>query len=221
MKDLSQVTITSAILTSKFFVMKNSLSLLSRIIALTCALSLIIVLFLPVWRIELSAPQYPEGLTLKIYANRLGGNVDDINTLNRYIGMQTLHETDFAEFKILPYIIVAFVIFGQLVAFFNRKWIFFTWITIYMLFAVSAIIDFYQMGFKYGNYLDPAAPFGLRGISYQPPLIGHKHLNEFGTRSIPDYGGWILISVGLLLTAAAFIEIRKKGKMQARQSVKR
>jgi copper chaperone NosL len=200
--------------------MKNSLSLLSRIIALTCSLSLIIVLFLPVWRIELSAPQFPEGLTLKIYANRLGGNVDDINTLNRYIGMQTLHEKNFAEFKILPYIIVAFIIFGQLVAFFNRKWIFFTWISIYMLFAVSAVIDFYQMGFKYGNYLDPAAPFGLRGISYQPPLIGHKQLSEFSTRSIPDYGGWILINVGLLLTAAAFIEIRKKG-MQPRQSVKR
>src|SRR5436305_15319020 len=101
--------------------MNRKLSTLSRIIALVCALSLIGVLVLPIWRIELSAPQYPEGLTLQIHANKLGGNVEIVNGLNHYIGMRTLHEKDFVEFTILPYIIGILILFGLLSALINRK----------------------------------------------------------------------------------------------------
>ena len=66
-----------------------------RTIVIICGLALIAVLFLPVWRIDLAAPQYPEGLMLLIYANKLGGSVDIINGLNHYIGMKTLHTEDF------------------------------------------------------------------------------------------------------------------------------
>ena len=59
------------------------------------------------WRIELNAPQYPEGLIMLIYPNKLGGNVDIINGLNHYIGMKTLHTEDFIEFTLLPVIIIA------------------------------------------------------------------------------------------------------------------
>ena len=57
-----------------------------------CGIALTAVLFVPMWKIELQAPQYPEGLELKIYPHKLGGNVDIINGLNHYIGMKTLHE---------------------------------------------------------------------------------------------------------------------------------
>ena len=80
----------------------NTLRIPSRLLLLVCAASLVAVLFVPMWRIELNAPQYPEGLMLMIYANKLGGNVDIINGLNHYIGMKTLHEKDFMEFGILP-----------------------------------------------------------------------------------------------------------------------
>ena len=73
--------------------------------------ALIVVLFVPMWRIELDAPQYPEGLMMQIYPNKLGGNVDIINGLNHYIGMKTLHDEDFIEFKILPSIIIFFSVF--------------------------------------------------------------------------------------------------------------
>ncbi|MFN8165935.1 MAG: hypothetical protein U0X76_07145 [Bacteroidia bacterium] len=44
------------------------------------------VMFVPMWRIDLDAPQYPEGLRLLIYTNRNAGNVDIINgeSLHRY-----------------------------------------------------------------------------------------------------------------------------------------
>ena len=86
----------------------NKLNWNSRIVLFLCAILLIVVLYVPMWSIELNAPQYPEGLGLSIYANKLGGNVDIINGLNHYIGMKTLHEKDFVEFIVLPYSILFF-----------------------------------------------------------------------------------------------------------------
>ena len=88
----------------------NKLTGYTRWLILLCGVVLFAVLFFPIWQIQLAAPQYPEGLVLLIYANKLGGNVDIINGLNHYIGMKTLHTADFFEFTILPYIIGAFAI---------------------------------------------------------------------------------------------------------------
>ena len=79
-----------------------------RILLIISGVLLVIVLFVPLWQIQLSAPQYPEGLVLKLYPNKIAGSVDIINGLNHYIGMKTLHTKDFIEFTILPFIIVFF-----------------------------------------------------------------------------------------------------------------
>jgi copper chaperone NosL len=93
--------------------MKNQtkLSSLISVLLIASGVLLFVILFVPMWRIDLDAPQYPEGLRLLIYADKLGGNVDIINGLNHYIGMKTLHEDDFVEFKILPFIISFFGLF--------------------------------------------------------------------------------------------------------------
>ena len=63
--------------------MKNEkLISLARVLTVCCGLALIVVLFVPLWQIQLVAPQYPEGLVLKMYPHKLGGNVEIINGLN-------------------------------------------------------------------------------------------------------------------------------------------
>jgi copper chaperone NosL len=89
---------------------KKNLSNGMRLAIFLCGVALVAVLFFPLWRIDLDAPQYPEGLMLLIYPTKLGGNVDIINGLNHYIGMKTLHADDFMEFTILPYIILFCII---------------------------------------------------------------------------------------------------------------
>src|SRR6187200_3403584 len=101
--------------------MTNNMSKLARFTTLFCAFAMIAVLFFPIWKIRLTAPQYPEGLVMKIWAYKLSGSVDIINGLNHYIGMKTLHDEDFLEFKILPFIIIGYSILGFLVFFLNRK----------------------------------------------------------------------------------------------------
>jgi copper chaperone NosL len=194
--------------------MKNSKLILSaRIITFICGLALIVVLFVPLWQIELAAPQYPEGLVLKMYPNKLGGNVDIINGLNHYIGMKTLHANNFIEFTVLPYIIGFFAVLCFLVAIINkRKWLYGLLIS-FFLFGVIAMIDFYRWDYNYGHDLDPNAAIQVPGMTYQPPLIGYKQLLNFGAYSIPDIGGWIFIGVGLLLLTAVILQFRTKKKL--------
>jgi copper chaperone NosL len=192
---------------------KNTLNPFSRIITLVCGLGLIVVLFVPLWQIELAAPQYPEGLVLKMYPNKLGGNVDIINGLNHYIGMKTLHAENFLEFTILPYLISIFALFALIVFVVNkRRWLnvlFFSFVT----FGVVSMIDFYRWNYNYGHDLDPNAPIQVPGMSYQPPVIGYKQLLNFGAYSIPDIGGSIFIGVGVLLLVAFGIELKRKKKL--------
>ena len=184
----------------------------ARAITVICGLALIVVLFVPLWQIELAAPQYPEGLVLKMYPNKLGGNVEVINGLNHYIGMKTLHANNFIEFTILPYIIGCFALFCFLVTIINRrKWLNILFIS-FVAFGIIAMMDFYRWNYNYGHDLDPNAPIQVPGMSYQPPIIGYKQLLNFGAYSIPDTGGWIFIAVGLLLLTAVTIQFLKNKK---------
>lgn len=198
----------------------NSLSGLSRVIIFICGLGLIIVLFVPLWQIELNAPQYPEGLVLKMYPHKIAGNVDIINGLNHYIGMKTLHTKDFMEFTVLPYFIIFFAAFCFLVAFLKkRKWLI-ALFTLFVLFGIIAMVDFWRWEYNYGHDLSPDAAIQIPGMAYQPPLIGYKKLLNFGAYSIPDIGGWIFVGVGLLLLTVLIIEFRKR-KTLVKASVKK
>jgi copper chaperone NosL len=193
--------------------MNNRLKPFSRIISILCALGLLAVLFVPLWRIELSAPQYPEGLSLIIKPQGLAGDVEVVNGLNHYIGMRTLHTEDFVEFQILPWAIGILAAFGLLSALINRRWFFITWVVFLIAFGIIAMIDFYRWEYNYGHNLDETAPIKVPGMAYQPPLIGYKKLLNFGAYSIPDIGGWIFIAVGLLLVIALYLELRRAVKI--------
>jgi len=187
--------------------MKQRMSVTTKCITALAALSLIAVLFFPMWKIELSAPQYPEGLELQIYPHKLGGDIEIVNGLNHYIGMRTLHTRDFVEFVVLPWIFGILSFFGLLTIMNNRRWFFLLWAGFFFLFAIVAMIDFYRWEYNYGHNLDPAAPIQVPGMSYQPPLIGFKQLLNFGAYSIPDTGGWIFIAAGLLIAFGVYNEI--------------
>lgn len=188
--------------------MNRSLTRLSRWTSIVSAIALTFTLFLPLWKIELDAPQYPEGLVLSIHPHGLGGDVDVINGLNHYIGMRTLHAEDFVEFAILPWIIGTLALFGLLSALVNRKWFFTVWGVLFIVFGIIAMIDFYRWEYNYGHNLDDTAPIKVPGMTYQPPLIGYGKLLNFGAWSVPDIGGWIFLCVGLMLAICLFLELR-------------
>ena len=182
------------------YLMKNiKISLLSKVLLLIVAALFVGTLFVPMWQIQLDAPQYPEGLVLQLYANKIGGDVAIINGLNHYIGMATLHTENFVEFKILPFIFGGFALVSLLLIFVAKRkavlWLFIS----FVLFVILAAVDFYRWNYEYGHNLDPNAAIVVPGMAYQPPLIGYKQLLNFGAYSIPDTGGWMLMGAGILL----------------------
>ncbi|MFO7701161.1 MAG: cytochrome C, partial [Acidimicrobiia bacterium] len=51
------------------------------------AVLLIVSLLLPYWVLNLSAPQFPDGLRVMAYMNRLVGDVAELEGLNHYVGL--------------------------------------------------------------------------------------------------------------------------------------
>ncbi|MBL7703629.1 MAG: nitrous oxide reductase accessory protein NosL [Ferruginibacter sp.] len=190
----------------------NKLKYWIRILLVLCGLALIPVLFVPMWRIDLVAPQYPEGLMLLIYPDKLGGNVDIINGLNHYIGMKTLHTEDFVEFTILPYLIGFFALFFVIVGLIGKRKLLYLLAFLFVSFGLLAMYDFWRWEYNYGHNLDPDAAIIVPGMAYQPPLIGFKQLLNFGAYSFPDTGGWIFVSVGVVLVFCVFMVWRSSRK---------
>jgi copper chaperone NosL len=73
--------------------------------------------------------------------------------------------------------------------------------------------DFYKWGYDYGHNLDPTAAIQVPGLTYQPPLIGHKKLLNFDAYSYPDTGAWVVIAVTLIFFIIWFTEWRKQKKL--------
>ncbi len=185
---------------------------ISRAFLLLSCIGLVLVLFVPMWRIELDAPQYPEGLVLQIFPNKIAGDVEIVNGLNHYIGMKTLHTADFMEFTVLPYIIASFSVLCLITFFLNRKKVLYSLLILFIAFGLLAMYDFWRWEYAYGHELNPEAAIQIPGMAYQPPLIGFKQLLNFGAYSIPDTGGWIFICAGGMLLLATIIEWRNHKK---------
>jgi copper chaperone NosL len=189
----------------------NKMSFPSRIIIALASLALISVYFLPVWFIFLIAPQYPEGLTMNIWLNKISGQVDIINGLNHYIGMRHIKAEMFPEFTYLVYVVAFFILFGLTVAITGKRKLLLGYLVLTVIGAMAALYDFYQWGYDYGHNLDPKAAIQIPGLYYQPPLVGHKTLLNFDAYSYPDSGGWIVIIVSILLFLVYIYELRRSG----------
>lgn len=190
----------------------EKMSTLSRILIAMASLSVIATYFLPFWFIHLVAPQYPEGLTMQIWLNKLTGEVEIINGLNHYIGMARIEEAMFPELNILVYVVGFFILFGLLIALTGRRRLLFIYLVLVAVFAVAAMVDMYKWGYNYGHNLDPTAPIQVPGLSYQPPLIGHKKLLNFDAYSYPDAGGWVFIGAAALCLIVWWVEWRRSRK---------
>lgn len=190
----------------------KKLKLVTRIIIVVSALLMVSAYFVPLWQILMWAPQYPEGLEMKIWINTLSGDVKIISALNHYIGMKHIEVEMFPEFQYMIYLVGFIIGVGLLTAVVNKRIMLFAYASLILTAAIAALVDFYMWGYDYGHNLDPTAPIIVPGMSYQPPLIGTKQLLNFTAFSGPDAGGWIFLVSGILVFGLVFFEIYSSRK---------
>ncbi|HEY3252216.1 MAG TPA: hypothetical protein VGK25_13990 [Ignavibacteria bacterium] len=178
----------------------------SRIIIIIASISLISAFFFPLWDIALEAPQYPEGLGMKIWINKISGDLQTINGLNHYIGMKKIEPDSIKELTIMPYIVGLLTIAGIITGFLGRKKILMAWVILFIIAGITGGVDFYMWEYDYGHNLNEEAAIKIPGMTYQPPIIGSKQLLNFTAHSYPETAGYILILSGLVSAAIFFFE---------------
>ncbi|MHA7863998.1 hypothetical protein [Flagellimonas marinaquae] len=171
----------------------------------------------PLWNIMLGAPQYPNPLGMNIHISGLQGvnefDIQNIDGLNHYIGMQTLPKPeDMWEFSAFPIVIGIMVTLGVLVGilgYLNKvsyKW-FIGWFLLMSVLGILGMYDFNLWLIDYGTNLDPNAIMKLTNndgtpMTYKPPLLGHVKMLNFDVTSMPATGGGLMF-VGMMLTLIA------------------
>lgn len=186
-----------------------------RILLAVASLLLIALYLVPLWHIRLEAPQYPEGLGMYIMIDTITGqnegNLASINGLNHYIGMKPIVPDAIPELKIMPWLFAFMIGFGLIGAAAGKRWMLMTWLVLFAVILVGAMVDFYLWGYDYGHNLDEAkAIIKVPGMTYQPPVIGSKTMLNITAHSWPAIGGWLGAASFMLGVGALFLNIRDR-----------
>lgn len=177
------------------------------------ALLLVAVQFLPLWKIDLHAPQYPEGIGMLIRIDTLTGvkeaDLDNLNGLNHYIGMRAISTNSFPALDVMPWIAAGLSGFALLVALIGRRVALTGWLAAMMLAGMAGMAEFYRWSYRYGHDLAPDAIIKVPGMTYQPPILGSKQLLNFTADSWPAIGGWLAVAA-FVLGAIAWLPVRRR-----------
>ncbi len=191
-----------------------SMKHLPRFLFILGSLLLLLVFTAPIWRITLEAPQYPGGVTMYIWINKLGGKepgtLQNINILNHYVGMKMIEPESIPELKYFPKVIIIMSFIGVFLGFLNNRKLWLAWLMTLILLGALGLYDFYLWEYDYGHNLSDDAPIKIPGQVYQPPFIGEKMLLNFNAISYPHTGA-IFIGLAMIFGLTAFI-IRKSNK---------
>ncbi|HVH39841.1 MAG TPA: hypothetical protein VM764_07450 [Gemmatimonadaceae bacterium] len=162
---------------------------------------------LPLWRVDLIAPQYPEGLGMLIRINGVEGlkeyDLQSINGLNHYIGMKAIEPDAIPELKWMPWILAGLVAGGIAAATMGRRGMLNAWAVVLVVVLSVGLWDYARWGYDYGHDIDREhAIIKIPGMTYSPPVLGRKKLLNFTATSWPASGG-IAMAVAAALVAAA------------------
>jgi len=189
---------------------KKNLSITSMILLLVAAALFIISIQFPWWRMDFFAPQYPEGLDIIVYPNKLTGDIDIVNNLNHYIGMKEFSTESFPELAYLPYIAYAFAALTVVVALLRKKIYLYILTTLLAVGGAIGLVDMHFWLKKYGTELDPNAAMYLD--PFIPPIIGENTIANFTTYSKFGIGGYLLGVIFLIFVFCLWFDRRKKGR---------
>ena len=190
------------------------LNLKSRIALLISVLFLLAVFFFPLWRMQFFATFYPDGLKLYIYSYKLEGgktagrdDLREINTLNHYIGMKPLSQSDFPEFTYLPFVFGALGLLVLRAIILGKVSTLIDLIVMYSYIGIFSILDFYNKLYTYGHNLAPDDPIKVQ--PFTPPLFGKKMIAQFTVYSYPSLGSLGLFLSLIVLVIALFLTLRE------------
>lgn len=177
--------------------------LLPTLLFAAAAILLIISIFLPYWEMDLHAPQYPKGLHVTAYVNRLTGDVFEIDGLNHYIGMRPLDEAAQFEKSISVIGIVSVSLLILAAIFVHTKWVVLLVLPA-ILMPVLFLADLQWWLAKFGTDLDPTAPLSSAIEPFVPSVLGRGVIAQFETVATPGIGLYLAILASILIIVGLY-----------------
>jgi len=191
-----------------------SLTLKSRVLILVAVVALLPSYFFPLWNLSFYSNQYTDGLVLHIYSYQLEGgktpNRDDlreINSLNHYIGMRPLLESDFSEFTWVPLVVGLLMILALRAMVIGKMSNLVDVFVLFTYFGLFSLWSFYHRLYMYGHNLDPTASIKVQ--PFTPPFFGSKQIANFTVNSFPDIGSYAFFAFAILILVAIFLSARR------------
>ena len=184
----------------------------SRVLVGVAATVLVVAAWrLPIWEARLSAPQYPQGLSLSAGAGGVSGDIDQIDQLNHYVGIRAFDPADAPEMRLwLPTILFAIVLVaaatlarrGRVLGRLARLGL---WSI-----PIGALIDVQFRLYQYGHSVQPDAP--IRIDPFTPLVIGPTKVLNFTTWAFPGAALWCLFAAAFLFSGAgASLRLVRRG----------
>lgn len=171
------------------------------------AMLIVVSMFLPYWQLTLYAPQYPKGLRVELYVNRLAGDVREIDTLNHYIGMPKLGEAAELE-RSVAVIAVGTIALLLLAAVFIHNWWAGLLVLPAVLYPVVFLADLYYWLYRYGHDLDPKAALSSSIKPFTPTILGEGHIGQFKTVASLEEGLHLALAGSLVVLVGIYFHRR-------------
>ncbi len=171
------------------------------------AFCLLVSIFVPYWRMTLLAPQYPGGLQVQVYLNRMTGDVKEIDGLNHYIGMRPLGEAATLERSLSILAVGVLSLLLVAAVFVHSRWA--------ALFALPALVfpavflaDLAYWLRNFGQNLDPKAPLSSAIKPFVPPVLGEGMVGQFRTLAMVERGFYLSLLASVLILIGLYFHRR-------------
>lgn len=174
---------------------------------LLAALLLFVSAGQPYWGLTLHAPQYPKGLHVQAYLNRLTGDVAEIDGLNHYIGMRPLNEAAALERSIAVLGVIGLALLVLAAILVHSRWAALLALPA-LLFPAIFLGDLQFWLANFGQNLDPTAPLSSSVKPFVPPVLGEGKIAQFSTVAAPEVGLWLALAASGLIVLGLWFHRR-------------
>lgn len=165
---------------------------------------ILVAAFMPLWKLELIAPQYPKGLFVTSYGYQMTGDITELNGLNHYIGLKPLEPDNVFELKLFPFGvagIIAIILFGAFK--FTRTRTRLISVAAAASLPIVLLVDLQYWLYNYGHDIKPGA--ALHVDPFTPKVIGTTKVMNFHSVTSVTPGFWILVAAVVLLAVGPWL----------------
>lgn len=168
-----------------------------------CALLAAVMVFagsrLPMWHLDMQAPQYPKGLTLTAYGDRMVGDLDEVNELNHYVGIGAINPDEVFELRLFPYAVGALVsalVLGTVLA--RHRLLRLGLALGVWAMAIGFPVDLQIWLYRTGHSLQADA--AIRPGDFTPKVIGTTQVLNFRNEAMLVEGFWLILGAAIVVS---------------------